>query len=164
MFGFRLLMSGSDAVFIAAWSCSLVTVLFRPAFDIEVAPVKAIRPDEALVLNVTMTYRGARQVRVDTVRSMNPCSYELPASWKATPKRDGHFSVMVGPGFYCLDLGESARHTIRVSQDYDLKMPPGDYEIRVRARLREAEASYDSPFMESAWVKVPVRILAPDAK
>lgn len=151
-------------MFIAAWSCSVVMALSRPAFDIEVAPVKAIRPNEALVLNVTMTYRGVHQIRVDTVRSMNPCSYELPESWKATPKRDGHFSIIAGPTFYCLDSGMSVPHKIRLSHSYDLQMLPGDYEIRVRARLREAEASYDSPFLESAWVKVPVRILAPNAK
>ncbi len=150
-------------MFIAALSCCLLGAFPRPALEIEVAPVKAIRSGEALELKVTLTYRGENPARVDTVKCIRPCDYKLPKSWGAVAKRDGGMmAVMVGPGYYEMDPGKTVRYTLRVSRDYDISPPPGDHEVLVQARLADELSPEGAQLLESRWVKVTVRVLPPE--
>jgi hypothetical protein len=111
----------------------LAAVVTPQSFDIEVPKVAPIVQGQAMEVEVLLTYRDKRSIRVEWCRYKDPLGYILPQAWKPTPKL---FSgKLLGPDETIMHSGEKIRHTIDLRLKQELSETPGKYEVEIQCYM-----------------------------
>jgi hypothetical protein len=138
----------------------LAAAVTPQSFDIKVPKVAPIVQGQPMEVEVSVTYRGNRPIRVAYWRYLEPCGYDLPEAWKPTSKL---FSgKLLGPEEAVIEPGKRIDQLINLRLKQDFHETPGKEYVYFQCFISGSFEANGPRFLHtSKRVKVPIVIVAP---